>query len=36
LRPALYGTSEVLKLDAEGRVSLTEPLKAHAGIADRP
>jgi len=34
LAAALYGTSEVLKLDAEGRVSLTEPLKAHAGIAD--
>jgi MraZ protein len=34
LAAALYGTSEVLKLDAEGRVSLTEPLKTHAGIAD--
>ena len=31
---ALYGTSEVLKIDAEGRVILTEPLKVHAGIAD--
>src|SRR4051794_32860972 len=31
---ALYGTSETLKIDAEGRVVLTEPLKAHAGIAD--
>src|SRR6185295_9198958 len=31
---ALYGTSEVLKIDGEGRVSLTEPLKSHAGIAD--
>ena len=31
---ALYGTSEVLKVDGEGRVMLTEPLKAHAGIAD--
>jgi MraZ protein len=31
---ALYGTSETLKLDGEGRVILTEPLKAHAGIAD--
>jgi MraZ protein len=31
---ALFGTSEVLKIDGEGRVVLTEPLKAHAGIAD--
>ena len=31
---ALYGTSEVLKLDGEGRVILSEPLKSHAGIAD--
>src|SRR5690349_3022842 len=31
---ALYGISEVLKVDPEGRVSLTETLKAHAGITD--
>jgi len=31
---ALYGTSEVLNIDGEGRVILTEPLKSHAGIAD--
>ncbi len=31
---ALYGTSETLKLDAEGRVVLTEALKGHAGITD--
>jgi MraZ protein len=31
---ALYGTSETLKLDGEGRVILTEPLKVHAGITD--
>lgn len=31
---ALYGTSETLKIDGEGRVVLTEPLKAHAGITD--
>jgi MraZ protein len=31
---ALYGLSEVLKVDPEGRVSLTDGLKAHAGIAD--
>jgi MraZ protein len=31
---ALYGTSETLKIDGEGRVVLTEPLKAHAGISD--
>ncbi len=32
LQLALYGTSETLKVDAEGRVSLTETLKQHAGI----
>jgi MraZ protein len=31
---ALYGTSETLEVDGEGRVILTEPLRAHAGIAD--
>src|SRR5262245_2265750 len=31
---ALYGTSEVLNIDGEGRVILTEPLRSHAGIAD--
>src|SRR5215469_10582217 len=31
---ALYGTSEVLKIDGEGRAILTEPLKRHAGIKD--
>ncbi len=31
---ALYGTSEVLKIDSEGRVTLTEPLKSHAAITD--
>jgi MraZ protein len=30
---SLYGTSETLKIDGEGRVTLTEALKAHAGIA---
>jgi len=30
----LYSTSEILKVDGEGRVVLTEPLKSHAGIAD--
>jgi MraZ protein len=34
LAAALYGTSEVLKLDAEGRVTLPDTLKAHAGIVD--
>src|SRR5215470_16317917 len=34
LAAALYGTSEVLKLDSEGRVMLPEPLKSHAGIVD--
>ena len=31
---ALYGTSETLKVDGEGRVALSESLKRHAGIAD--
>jgi len=31
---SLYGTSETLKIDSEGRVVLTETLKAHAGITD--
>ena len=31
---ALYGTSETLRVDGEGRVVLTEALKAHAEIAD--
>ena len=31
---SLYGTSETLKIDGEGRVGLTDTLKAHAGITD--
>lgn len=31
---ALYGTSETLKVDAEGRISLPDSLKDHAGIMD--
>lgn len=31
---ALYGLSDILKVDSEGRVMLTEALKAHAGISD--
>src|SRR5437660_5587184 len=31
---ALYGTSETLKIDGEGRVILSDPLKTHAGIAE--
>jgi MraZ protein len=31
---SLYGTSETLKIDGEGRVVLTDALKAHAGITD--
>ncbi|GGK35780.1 division/cell wall cluster transcriptional repressor MraZ [Salinarimonas ramus] len=34
LSTALFGTSEILKVDTEGRVILTESVKAHAGIAD--
>src|SRR5437667_3181386 len=29
---ALYSPSEILKVDGEGRVILSEPLKSHAGI----
>ena len=32
LSTALYGASEVLKLDPEGRIVLTDALRAHAGI----
>jgi MraZ protein len=31
---ALYGTSETLKIDGEGRVSLSEALKRHAEITE--
>ena len=34
LATALYGTSEILKMDPEGRIILTDILKAHAGITD--
>ncbi|MBI4273385.1 MAG: division/cell wall cluster transcriptional repressor MraZ [Rhizobiales bacterium] len=34
LATALYGTSETLKMDSEGRVTLTDTLKDHAGIMD--
>jgi MraZ protein len=32
LSTALFGASEILKLDSEGRVILPEPIKAYAGI----
>ncbi|MGH2343337.1 division/cell wall cluster transcriptional repressor MraZ [Segnochrobactraceae bacterium EtOH-i3] len=32
LATALFGISEILKVDADGRVSLTESIKSHAGI----
>jgi MraZ protein len=35
LSTALLGVSEVLKLDPEGRVQLTDSLKAYAGIGDQ-
>ena len=35
LSAALYGTSETLNIDGEGRVILSERLKTHAGIADQ-
>jgi MraZ protein len=31
---ALYGTSETLNIDGEGRAILSDRLKSHAGIAD--
>ena len=31
---ALYGTSETLKIDGQGRVLLSDTLKTHAGITD--
>jgi len=34
LSTALFGTSEILKVDSEGRVILTDTAKAHAGIRD--
>lgn len=34
LSVALNGASEVLKMDPEGRIQLSDTLKAHAGIAD--
>lgn len=35
LSTALFGTSEILKVDTEGRIVLTETVKAHAGIVDQ-
>ena len=34
LSTALFGTSEILKVDPEGRVILTDAVKGHAGITD--
>ncbi|PTM42198.1 division/cell wall cluster transcriptional repressor MraZ [Bosea sp. 124] len=34
LSTALNGTSEVLRVDPEGRIMLSEALKAHVGITD--
>ena len=34
LAVALYGTSETLKIDSEGRVMLSEALKRHAGVTE--
>jgi MraZ protein len=31
---SFYGTSETLKIDGQGRIVLTDSLKAHAGITD--
>jgi MraZ protein len=35
LSTTLIGESEILKIDGDGRVVLTEAIKAHAGIGDR-
>ena len=35
LSAALYGDSEVLRADGEGRIMLSDRLRAHAGITDR-
>lgn len=35
LSTTLIGDSEILKIDQDGRVVLTETVKAHAGIADQ-
>ncbi|MEX0851931.1 MAG: division/cell wall cluster transcriptional repressor MraZ, partial [Bauldia sp.] len=35
LSTTLVGESEILKVDQDGRVVLSETIKAHAGIADR-
>ncbi|MEW5422779.1 division/cell wall cluster transcriptional repressor MraZ [Amorphus sp. 3PC139-8] len=32
---ALFGVSEILKVDGEGRVMLSDTIKAHAGITDQ-
>ena len=34
LSTALFGTSEILKVDPEGRVILTDSVKVHAGIGE--
>jgi MraZ protein len=34
LSTALFGTSEILRVDPEGRVILTDSVKVHAGIGD--
>lgn len=34
LSTALFGTSEILKVDPEGRVGVTESVRAHAGLTD--
>jgi MraZ protein len=34
LSAALFGTSEVLRIDGDGRAVLTDALKGHAGIKD--
>ncbi|GGE85897.1 transcriptional regulator MraZ [Stappia taiwanensis] len=35
LSTALFGASETLKIDGDGRIMLSEMIRAHAGIADQ-
>ena len=35
LSTALFGISEILKLDGEGRIALSDTAKAHAGLSDQ-
>lgn len=34
LSTAMFGTSEILRIDGDGRIGLTELVKTHAGLSD--